>query len=91
MKFEAQNWLLDFANYIKMFITHSLSIILVKNILIKTILQKYYNEDFEMICADSLKYCYYPLLADIIVDDQKQVFIIGIKANLQCFVCHVFP
>ena len=35
-----------------------------------------------MICADSLKHGYYPILASIIVDYKEQVLIIRIKANV---------
>ena len=74
-----------------MFVTHLLSIITVKNILIKTALQEYYDEGIEMICTDSLKrYCYL-ILADIMVDYEEQVLIIGIKTNMQYFICYIPP
>ena len=43
-----------------------------------------------MICADGLKHRCYPILAGVIVDYKEQVFITGIKANVQYSVCHVF-
>ncbi len=42
-----------------------------------------------MIYIDDLKYCYYPILMSIIVDYKEQVLITRIKANMECFVCHV--
>ena len=43
-----------------------------------------------MICADSLKCHCYLIFAGIIIDYKEQVFITGIKANLQYSVCHIF-
>ncbi len=50
-----------------MFIAHLLFTILVKNILVKTAFQEYYNEDIKIIYADDLKY----LLAGVIVNYKK--------------------
>ncbi len=54
----------------------------VKNILIKTVLQNYYDENIEIIYIDDLKYHCYLILAGVIVDYEEEVLIIGIKANV---------
>lgn len=69
-----------------MFLAYSLSMILVKDILIKIVLQRYYNEDIEMICTNGFKRCCYLILMSVIVDYKKQVLIIGIKVNMQCSI-----
>ena len=43
-----------------------------------------------MICTNNFKHCYYPIVIDIIIDYKEQVFITGIKANVQYFVYHIF-
>ena len=65
--------------------------ILIKNILIKTALQEYYDKGIEMICVDGLKRHYYSILAGVIVDYKEQVLITKIKANVQYSICDVFP
>lgn len=42
-----------------------------------------------MICVDSLKSYYYPILMGLLIDYKKTVLITGIKANVQYSVCHV--
>lgn len=75
-----------------MFVVYSLSTTIpVKNILIQTVLQEYYNEGIEMICVDGLKYHYDPILIGITIDYKEQVLITVIKTNIQCSVCHIFP
>ena len=40
-------------------------------------------------CANSYKRRCYPVLPGFMVDYKEQVFITGIKANIQCLICHV--
>ena len=47
---------------------HSLSTILVKNFLIITVFQEYYNEDIEMIYVDDFKRHCYPIFMSVIID-----------------------
>ena len=42
-----------------------------------------------MICINGLKRHCYAIPAGIIIDYEEQVFISGIKANVQYSVCHV--
>ncbi len=58
---------------------------------ITTALKKYYDDSIEIICADGLKCRCYLILAGVMVDYEEQVLIIGIKANVQCSICHVSP
>ena len=44
-----------------------------------------------MICANGFKRRWYPILAGVMVDYKEQVLITGVKKNMQCYVCHVFP
>ena len=60
-------------------------------LLINIALWKYYNECIKMICADGLKRRCYLILIGVIVDYKEQVLIIGIKTNVQCFVCYIPP
>ena len=55
----------------------------------KTAFNKYYNKDIGIICADGLNCCYYPILVDIIVNYEEQVFITRRKANVQCSIYYV--
>lgn len=43
-----------------------------------------------MICIDNFKHSYYLILTNIIADYEKQVLIIGIILNMQCFIYHDF-
>ena len=44
-----------------------------------------------MVCADGYKRRCYLVLAGLMVDYEEQVLITGIKANMQCSICHVPP
>lgn len=57
--------------------------------LIRIVFKKYYDEEIEMICTNSLKHHYYLILSDIIVDYKEQILITRIKVNVQCFVCYI--
>ena len=50
-----------------------------------------HKDSNELMCADSYKRCCYAVLAGFMVDYKKQVFITGIKANMQCSICYVPP
>ena len=52
-------------------------------------LLEYLKDDIELVYADSYKRHCYPILASFMVDYKKQVFIIGIKVNMQCLICHI--
>lgn len=54
-------------------------------------LLEYIKDRIELIYADGYKRYCYPILANLIVDYKKQVFIIGIKANIQYSICYVLP
>lgn len=43
-----------------------------------------------MICIDFFKHCYYPILADVIVDYKDQVFISKINTNIQLHLSRFF-
>lgn len=49
----------------------------------------YTKDDIKLVYIDSYKRYYYLLLVDFIVDYEKQVFITGIKTNMQCSICHI--
>ena len=42
-----------------------------------------------MICINGFKFHCYLIFMDVIIVYKEQVFSTGIKANLQCFICHV--
>ena len=44
-----------------------------------------------MICINNFKYCYYLILADVIVDYKEQVFITEIKTNVYYSISHISP
>ena len=47
------------------------------------------KDDIELVCVDGYKRRCYLLLAGLIMNYVEQVFITGIKANMECFICHV--
>ena len=48
-----------------------------------------HKDDIKLVYLDGYKrYCYL-ILAGLMVDYEEQVFIIGIKANMQCSICHI--
>ena len=59
------------------------------NIVLDIALLETYKEGIEIRCANGFKQYYYPVLDGLMVDYEEQVFIIGVKANMQCFICHV--
>ena len=42
-------------------------------------------------CVDSYKRHCYLVVAGLMVDYKEQIFIIGIKTNMQCSICHIPP
>ena len=50
-----------------------------------------HKDGIELVYVDSYKRRCYPVLAGFMVDYKEQVFITGIKANMQCSICHVSP
>ena len=45
----------------------------------------------ELVYTDGYKRRCYPVLAGLMVDYEEQVFITGIKGNMQCSICYVPP
>ena len=54
-------------------------------------LLKTYKEGIEIWCANGFKRRCYPVLTGLMVDYEERVLIIGVKANMQCSICHVLP
>lgn len=48
---------------------------------------EYYNKGIEMLCVGDFKWCYYPVIARVIINYEEQVFITGIKFHKQYFKC----
>ena len=48
-----------------------------------------HKDIIELVCVKGYKRRCYSVLADFIMDYKEQVLIIGIKANMQCSICHV--
>ena len=61
------------------------------NVVLDIALLKTYKEGIEIRCADGFKRRCYPVLAGLMVDYEEQVLITGVKANIQCSICHVPP
>ena len=61
------------------------------NIVLDIALLKTYKEGIEIRCADGFKRCCYLVFAGLMVDYKEQVLITGVKANMQCSICHVPP
>ena len=53
------------------------------------ILQHCLNINIELVCADSYKRRYYPILVGFMVDYEEQVLNAGIKANMQYSIYHI--
>lgn len=49
---------------------------------------KYTKNGIELVYIDSYKYYCYPILTDFIIDYKEQIFIMGIKINMQDFICY---
>ena len=50
-----------------------------------------HKNGIKLVCTDNYKRRCYFILIDFMVDYKKQVFIINIKANMQCLICHILP
>ena len=61
------------------------------NVVLDITLFETYKEGIEIRCADGFKRHCYSILASLMVDYKEQVLITGIKANMQCSICHVPP
>ena len=59
------------------------------NVVLDIALLETYKEGIEIRCADGFKQRCYPILAGLMVDYEEQVLITGVKANMQCSICHV--
>ena len=59
------------------------------NVVLDIALLETYKEGIEIWCTNGFKRRCYPVLAGLMVDYKEQVFITGVKANMQCFICHV--
>lgn len=59
------------------------------NNILNIVLQKTYKEDIEIWYTNSFKQYYYPILAALIIDYEKQVLITGIKANMQYLLYYI--
>ena len=64
---------------------------IVTNVVLDIALLKTYKEGIKIRCANGFKQCCYPVLAGLMVDYEEQVLITGVKANMQCSICHVPP
>ena len=61
------------------------------NVVLDIVLLETYKEGIEIRCTDGFKRRCYPVLAGLMVDYEEQVLITGVKANMQCSICHVPP
>ena len=61
------------------------------NVVLDIALLETYKEGIEIRYADGFKRRCYPVLAGLMVDYEEQVLITGVKANMQCSICHVPP
>ena len=61
------------------------------NVILDIALPETYKEGIEIRCANGFKRRCYPVLAGLMVDYEEQVLITGVKANMQCSICHVPP
>ena len=48
-----------------------------------------HKDGIELMCADGYKRCSHPVLASLMIDYKELVFIKGIKANIECSICHI--
>lgn len=49
-----------------------------------------YKASIELVCVNSYKKYYYSVLAGFIINYKNQVFITGIKINMQYPICYVY-
>ena len=61
------------------------------NVILDKALLEIYKEAIEIRCANGFKRRCYSVFAGLIVDYKEQVLIIGVKANIQYFICHIQP
>ena len=59
------------------------------NVVLDIALFKTYKEGIKIRCADGFKRHCYSVLAGLMVDYEEQVLITRVKANMQCFICHI--
>ena len=50
-----------------------------------------HKDGIKLVCVDGYKRRCYPVVASLMMDYEDQVLITGIKANMQCSICHVPP
>ena len=72
-----------------LFLTYSR--LIATNVVLDIVLLETYKEGIEIRCADGFKRRCYLVLAGLMVDYKEQVLITGVKANMQCSICHVLP
>ena len=61
------------------------------NVVLDIALLEIYKEGIEIRCANGFKQRCYSVFAGLMVDYKEQVLITGVKANMQCSLCHVPP
>lgn len=49
------------------------------------------KDSIELIFADGYNKCCYPVLTDFMIDYKEQVFITGIKVNMECLTYYILP
>ena len=52
---------------------------------------EYTKESIELVYADGYKKRRYPQLIGLMVNYEEQIFITGIKTNMQCLIFYVVP
>ena len=61
------------------------------NVVLDIALLETYKKDIEIRSTDAFKQRCYPVLAGLMIDYKEQVFITGVKVNMQCSICNVSP
>ena len=61
------------------------------NVVLDIALLETYKEGIEIRCVDDFKRRCYLVLTVLMVDYEEQVLITGVKANMQCSICHFLP
>ena len=61
------------------------------NVVLDMALFETYKKSIEIRCANGFKQRCYPVLAGLMVDYKRQVFITDVKTNMQGSICHILP
>ena len=59
------------------------------NIVLDLVLLEIYKEGIKIRYANSFKQRCYPIFSSLMVGYKEQILITDIKANMQCFICHL--